>query len=60
MLEAAAGSPQQVWHLLPETRQAVVYRSPTEKATFEASEELDGGDLLPGFRCRVAELFEIE
>jgi Uma2 family endonuclease len=55
----AAGA-QQVWHLLPETQQAVIYRSPTEKATFEASEELDGGDLLPGFRSRVADLFDID
>lgn len=58
--EYFATGAQQVWHLLPETRQVVVYRSPTEKATFEAAEELEGGDLLPGFRCRVADLFDIE
>jgi hypothetical protein len=25
--------------------------------TYEANEELDGGDLLPGFRCPVSDLF---
>ena len=55
----AAGA-QQVWHLFPETQQAVVYRSPGEKTDYEAVDELDGGDLLPGFRCRVADLFNIE
>ena len=55
----AAGA-QRVWHLFSETQRAVVYRSPGETTEYEAQDELAGEDLLPGFRCRVAELFEIE
>ena len=55
----AAGA-QQVWHLFPERQQAKVYRSPIEVAEFEAQDELDGGDLLPGFKYRVADLFDVE
>src|SRR5439155_23476399 len=55
----AAGA-QQVWHLFPETQQAKVYRSPTETTEYEAQDELDGGDLLPGFHCRVSDLFDVE
>lgn len=55
----AAGA-QRVWHLFPETQRAVVYRSPGETTEYEAQDELDGGELLPGFRCRVADLFDIE
>ena len=58
--EYFATGARQVWHLVPETHRVVVYHSPSEKATLEAADELDGGDLLPGFRCRVADLFDIE
>lgn len=50
---------RQVWHLYPETQRAIIYTSPTESTVKEANEEIDGGDILPGFRCRVAELFDI-
>jgi hypothetical protein len=35
-----------------------VYASPTEIDVLKIGEELDGGDLLPGFRLPVAVLFE--
>jgi len=50
---------QQVWHLFPQAHQLLIYHSPTQSALYEAEDEIDGGELLPGFRCRVAELFEI-
>jgi Uma2 family endonuclease len=50
---------QQVWHLLPETQQIRVYISPGVVTNYGPEDELDGGDLLPGFRCRVARLFEV-
>jgi Uma2 family endonuclease len=55
----AAGA-QQVWHLFRETQQVTVYRSSAEKKIYQADEEIDGGDLLPGFRCRVADLFALD
>lgn len=51
---------QQVWHLFPESRRLILYTSPQESTTHEADDEIDGGDLLPGFRCRVADLLELE
>jgi len=55
----AAGA-QQVWHLFPETQQAKIYRSPVDVTEYEAQDELEGGDLLAGFGCRVADLFDVE
>jgi hypothetical protein len=34
-----------------------VYRSAANIKTLTASEELSGEDVVPGFRCRVAEIF---
>jgi len=36
-----------------------VYTAPFEVRTLSAEEELTGGDLLPDFRCKVKELFEL-
>jgi Uma2 family endonuclease len=58
--EYFATDAQQVWHLFPETQTARVYTSPIAFTDYAAEEELDGGALLPGFRCRVAELFALE
>ena len=52
-----AGS-RQVWIVYPNTRQVVVFRSARESVALLADDTLDGGDLLPDFACRVAELFE--
>jgi Uma2 family endonuclease len=51
---------QKVWHMFPESQTIRVYTSPFESRTYEASDEIDAGELLPGFRCRVSELFELE
>ena len=52
----AAGS-QLVWVVDPEARIVVVYRPGAEPVTLREDEEIDGGDVLPGFRCRVADFF---
>ena len=46
-----------VWRLDPETRIVVVHRPGAEPVTLTEADELDGGDVVPGFRCRVADLF---
>ncbi|HZO88973.1 MAG TPA: Uma2 family endonuclease [Chthonomonadaceae bacterium] len=51
---------QQVWHLFPETQTARVFTAPAAFTDYAPTDTLDGGDLLPGFRCRVAELFALE
>lgn len=50
---------QQVWLLFPESQTVSVYTAPFEVRTLHAEDELTGGNLLPGFRCKVGELFEI-
>jgi len=58
--EYFASGAQQVWLLFPEKQEVVVYRSPFELQTLRAEDELTGGELLPQFRLRVAELFAVE
>jgi Uma2 family endonuclease len=51
------GGAQQVWHVLPETQRVVVFTSPTETRTLNADDTLAAEGVLPGFACRVAEIF---
>jgi Uma2 family endonuclease len=51
-----AGS-QQVWVVYPDQRSVAVYRSAGEMRYLTAGDVLDGGALLPGFTCPVADIF---
>ena len=55
--EYFAGGAVQVWHVFPERQEVVVFTSPTETQRFGADGLLDAGGLLPGFSCRVSDLF---
>lgn len=46
-----------VWVVLPKTRTVLVYRSFHEVRSLGVSDELNGEEVIPGFTCRVAELF---
>jgi Uma2 family endonuclease len=46
-----------VWVVDPEARNVTVYRPGREPYVVEETEELAGEDVLPDFRCRVAEFF---
>jgi hypothetical protein len=48
---------RQVWYVYPQSRQVMVYFSPTERTTLSEGDELDGGDVLPGFRMKLTKLF---
>lgn len=50
----------QVWIIIPAHRRVYVYTSPTDVRILTASQELEGGTLLPGFRLSVATLFTRE
>ena len=50
----AAGS-QVVWVVDPEARTVVVHRLGAEPVTLREDQEIDGGEVIPGFRCRVAD-----
>ena len=46
-----------VWVLYPATRSAIIYRSLNDVTHLTADEFLDGEDVVPGFLCRLGELF---
>lgn len=58
--EYFASGTEQVWHMFPETQTLTVYTSPATVAKYTSADEVEGGGLLPGFRCQVADLFEVE
>ena len=47
-----------VWIVDPDDRTVTIVTEPLESRVLEAGATLDGGDVLPGFSCKVAELFE--
>lgn len=53
----AAGAVE-VWVVWPETRTITVHRAGADPQTLGEDDTLTGGDVLPGFRCRVGEVFE--
>ncbi len=53
-LDAGAGM---VWVVNPKWRNVTVYRSATDIKTLTENDELDGEDVVPGFRCRIADIF---
>jgi Uma2 family endonuclease len=48
-----------VWVLDPALRNVSVYCSATEIQSFSETEELDGQEIVPGFRCLVGDLFRL-
>lgn len=46
-----------VWIVNPERRGVSVYRSMTDVTRLSEGDELDGGEVVPGFRCKVSEIF---
>lgn len=55
--EYFAAGVQQVWLISQLQQQVLIYDSPTKIGIVTTEEELTS-ELLPGFRCRVAELFQ--
>ena len=49
---------RQVWVVYPKQAEVYVYSSPKQVQILGIGQDLDGGDLLPGFRLAVANLFE--
>jgi Uma2 family endonuclease len=52
----AAGA-RAVWVLNPKRHSVTVHRSLTDVTRLSESDELEGGDVVPGFRCKVSEIF---
>ncbi len=49
-----------VWVIYPTQEQVYVYQSPTQNRILTRGDQLDGEEILPGFRLPVAALFEGE
>jgi Uma2 family endonuclease len=47
-----------VWQVNPENKTVEVFTSPTESKVYHVGQTLDGGDVLPGFKLKVSEIFE--
>lgn len=48
---------QLVWLVDPEAKTVTIITEPLESRTLEPDAVLDGGDILPGFSCKVSDLF---
>jgi Uma2 family endonuclease len=46
-----------VWVIFPESRRVYVYTAPKQVRVLDGGDELDGGDVLPGFRLPIAALY---
>jgi Uma2 family endonuclease len=46
-----------VWIINPRRRGVSVYRPMTDVTHLTEGDELDGGEVVPGFRCKVSEIF---
>jgi Uma2 family endonuclease len=46
-----------VWTINPKQRTVTVYRAPDDVSTLSERDELSGEIVVPGFRCRVSEIF---
>ena len=51
------GGVKVVWVIDPDERKVTVCLPDRFPEILKADQELTGGDILPGFRCRVADLF---
>jgi Uma2 family endonuclease len=54
----AAGT-RLVWVVDPDSREVEVYGSLLEPLALRDDDELDGGEVLPGFRLRIADIFRL-
>jgi hypothetical protein len=58
MKEYLAAGVKQVWLISTEHKIVIIHRSLAQATFFSEGDELVSEDLLPGFRCRVSELFK--
>ena len=49
-----------IWVVDPGTRTLEILRGDRTAIRLRAEDEIDGAEILPGFRCKVADLFEID
>jgi Uma2 family endonuclease len=52
-----AAGVRQVWLISPEHKTITIYSSPTHTTILTEADDLVSEELLPGYRCRIADLF---
>ena len=57
--EYLAGGVPLIWIVDPAIQSVTVYRSLQDVKVLTPDQELDGGDVIPGFRVKVAEIFTL-
>lgn len=57
-LEYLAAGSQMVWVVDPDEELVMVFTAPNQVRVLGPEDMLDGGDVLPGFNCKVSEFFE--
>jgi Uma2 family endonuclease len=57
-LEYLAAGSQLVWVVDPDEELVMVFASGHQVQVLGPDDTLDGGDVLPGFSCKVSEFFE--
>jgi Uma2 family endonuclease len=57
LVEYFGGGSKLVWIVDPKGKTVRVHRSPKRSRLVKVDETLDGGDVLPGFTCAVADFF---
>jgi Uma2 family endonuclease len=58
ILDYLAVGVKQVWLISPKHRSVTIFRSQTDVQVFAGDSELVSEDLLPGFRCRLSDIFK--
>ncbi len=48
-----------IWIVEPATKTVTIYRSHQDVIVFTQDQEIEGGDVIPGFRIKVSEIFAI-
>ncbi|MEJ7810989.1 MAG: Uma2 family endonuclease [Gemmatimonadaceae bacterium] len=56
--ECLAAGVAAVWVINPKRRRVTVYESDVTHRVLHEGDALEGGDILPGFRCAVREIFD--
>lgn len=56
-LEYLAAGAKMVWSVDAEPQRIVLFTPPNQVKILGADDILDGGDVLPGFQCKVSEMF---
>jgi len=55
--EYFAGGVREVWLISPEHKIVTIFHAPTRTTILTEADDLVSEEILPGFRCRIAELF---